>query len=137
MKCIADNNKGFTLGLYSSGENVYLHKSSKAENTIDTPDLEEHFVKSWSRSEMALKTQMGLTFTNGQLTDIRFCNKDGCSAKFEDAELEQFNFSLAHYDEPMELRVMGKNNGNDGTFSVFSISVYDRDICQGLCFIAN
>ena len=80
---------------------------------------------------MTKKTQLGMTFTNGKLNDIQFCNKDGCSAKFEKAELEKFNFSLGHYDEPMELRVMGKNTGNYGTLKVFDIAVYDRDTCDG------
>ena len=81
---------------------------------------------------MALKTQLGLTFTNSKLTDIQLCNVDTCKTLVDKYQLEEFNFSIIHYNEPMKLRVMAKNFENRGPFKLFDIAVYNRDICQGL-----
>ena len=134
----ADGNKGFTLGFYKDGSEIFLYKSSKPETTVHAPVSTQQIIKQTSTlAEMALKTQLGLTFTNGKLTDIHFCNIDGCGSKFERTDLERLNFSLSHYNEPMEMRVMAKNTGNFGAFKLFNIAVYNRDSCQGLFYLSQ
>ena len=133
----ADKNQGFTLGFYKDGSQIFLHKSFEPETTVHVPVSTQQIIKTCTLAEMALKTQLGLTFTYGKLMDIQSCNIDGCGSKFERTDFKHLNFSLLHYNEPMEMRVMAKNTGNFGAFKLFNIAVYNRDSCQGLFYLSQ
>ena len=119
------------MGFCSDRSQVYLHKSTEPENLVIVPDQERQLVRDFDRPTMALKTQLGMTFTNGKLSDIQFCNVDGCFAKFDQSDLEIFNFSINQYNEQMKFRTIGKNYDNSGTFKIYDIAVYNREKCQG------
>ena len=126
-------NIGLTLGfnVALSYMMVYMTKLPVATWKIADPAFQAIV----ANGEITNKTQIGITFTDGTLTNIYLCNSNQCWDAFEEEKLNLFNLSLSQLPEHTLLRVFAANtlgNINGGPFKLFDVGVFNRDKCHGI-----